>query len=478
MLRPVILSGGVGSRLWPLSRADYPKQLLPLINPRYSMLQETVTRLAGMEHSYPVTVVCNEAHRFIIADQLWQIDAGDSDIILEPAPRNTAPAAAVAALHAASAGAANDILLVMPADHTISDIRGFHDAVTIAVEQASQDKLVTFGIIPRYAATGYGYIHAGEPINDRVLQAESFKEKPAQEIADQYFEHGGYYWNSGIFVFQAGLYLQELERHRPDIFGACRRAYASHVEDLDFIRLDRPAFLASPADSIDYAVMERSSGMRMIPVDIGWSDVGSWSELWNVADKDASGNSCFGDVLARDTSNSYVYARDRLVVTVGAKDLVVVQTDDVVMVAAKDAVQDVKDIVVTLKQRGRNEAEQHRKVHRPWGWYDSLDYGDQFQVKRIQVKPGASLSVQMHHHRHEHWTVVSGTAEVLKGEQRLSLSANESIVIPVGVKHSLHNPSTDRPLEIIEVQYGDYLGEDDIVRFADNYGRSTSPADK
>lgn len=476
MMIPVLLSGGTGSRLWPLSRNDYPKQLLALVDPQRSMLQSTVARLSGLTDLGTITVVCNEAHRFLIADQLQQIEVQQSNIILEPAGRNTAPAIAVAAFHAMSAASAEDILLVMPADHVIADVAGFQDAVGIARQQAEGDQMVTFGIIPQYAESGYGYIHAGASISTGVFRVDSFHEKPEQQLAKVYLAAGDYYWNSGIFVFKAGVYLEQLRHYRADIFAACEAAYEGHVKDLDFMRLDAAAFLRSPMESIDYALMEQTDQAIVIPLDVGWSDIGSWSELHRIATKDSAGNAQHGNVLLHDTRNSFVYATDQLVATVGVDDLVIVQADDAVMVVAKDKAQDIKQLIASMQQRGDPQLEHHHKVYRPWGWYNTVAHGDCFQVKHIQVKPGARLSVQMHHHRSEHWVVVSGTAEVLLGEERLLLSANGSICIPVGSKHSLYNPSVSEPLEIIEVQSGTYLGEDDIVRFEDDYGRVASTA--
>ncbi|HET6436162.1 MAG TPA: mannose-1-phosphate guanylyltransferase/mannose-6-phosphate isomerase [Xanthomonadaceae bacterium] len=464
-LQPVLLSGGSGTRLWPLSREAYPKQFLPLAG-EDTMLQATWARVAPLAGSAPI-VVANEEHRFLVAEQLRQAGAPTPAIVLEPVGRNTAPAIAVAALQA-MAGGADPLLLVLPSDHVVRDAEAFREAVRRALPAAEQGALVTFGIRPDAPETGFGYIQAdaGEGVR-RVLR---FVEKPDAATARAYLEAGGYSWNSGMFLFRASRYLAELERFRPDILAAVRAAFAGARRDGDFVRLDREAFAASPSDSIDYAVMEKTDAAMVLPVDIGWNDVGSWSALWDVAERDADGNAHHGDVIAVDSRNSYAYAR-RLVALVGVDDVVVVETDDAVLVARKDRVQDVKEVVARLKAEQRSQAALHREVHRPWGSYDSVDAGERFQVKRIKVKPGASLSLQSHTRRAEHWIVVSGTARVTRNNDVFELHANQSTYIPIGAKHRLENPGTD-VLELIEVQSGDYLGEDDIVRYEDVYGRS------
>jgi mannose-1-phosphate guanylyltransferase/mannose-6-phosphate isomerase len=466
LLQPVLLSGGSGTRLWPLSREAYPKQFLPLAG-EDTMVQATWKRVAPLATLAPI-VVANEEHRFLVAEQLRQVGAPVPAILLEPVGRNTAPAIAAAALQATAAGE-DPLLLVLPSDHVVRDEDAFRVAVRAATAAAENGALVTFGIVPDAPETGFGYIQAdaGEGLR-RVLR---FVEKPDAAVAQAYLDEGSYYWNSGMFLFRASRYLEELRAFRPDILDAVGTAFASAGRDGDFIRLDKQAFAASPADSIDYAVMEKTADALVLPVDMGWSDVGSWSALWDVADRDADGNAHHGDVIAVDTRNSYAYAQ-RLVALVGVDDMVVVETDDAILVARKDRVQDVKLVVAQLKESQRSQAVLHRKVYRPWGAYDSIDMGERFQVKRITVNPGGVLSLQMHHHRAEHWIVVSGTAKVTRGEDTLLLSENQSTYIPLGVTHRLENPGMV-PLELIEVQSGSYLGEDDIVRFEDAYGRSS-----
>lgn len=462
---PVILSGGSGTRLWPLSREAYPKQFLPLVGDD-TMLQATWKRVAAIADAAPI-VVANQEHRFMAAEQLRECGADPSALILEPMGRNTAPAIAIAALQALSDG--NDaLLLVLPSDHVVRDSDAFHAAVRVAVKAAEDGKLVTFGIMPTAPETGYGYINARG--SDDVRPVERFVEKPDLATAEQYVESGEYFWNSGMFLFKASRYLKELETLQPAILAACRQALDKAARDNDFIRLDAEAFAASPNDSIDYAVMEKTADAAVVPLDAEWNDVGSWSALWEVSDKDANGNACHGDVIALDCKDSYAYG-NRMIAMVGLQDVVVVETDDAVFVGHKDRVQDVKEIVGQIKRDGRSEAAAHRKVYRPWGAYDSIDNGARFQVKRITVKPGATLSLQMHHHRAEHWIVVSGTAEVTRGDEVILLSENQSTYIPLGVTHRLKNPGK-LPLELIEVQSGSYLGEDDIVRFEDQYGRA------
>ena len=466
LLQPVLLSGGTGTRLWPLSREAYPKQFLPLAGDE-TMVQATWRRVAPLAGAAPI-VVANEEHRFLVAEQLRQIGAPTPAIVLEPVGRNTAPAIAAAALQALATGD-DPLLLVLPSDHVVRNEAGFRDAVSAACAAAEAGALVTFGIVPDAPETGFGYIQAeaGEGVR-RVLR---FVEKPDAPTAQSYLDEGGYYWNSGMFLFRASRYLEELGKFKPGIVASVSAAFAAAKRDGDFIRLDKEAFAASPSDSIDYAVMEKTSDAKVLPVDIGWNDVGSWSALWEVAERDADGNAHRGDVIAVDSRNTYAYAQ-RLVALVGVDDIVVVETDDAVLVAHKDRVQEVKQVVAQLKQSQRSQAVLHRKVYRPWGAYDSIDTGERFQVKRITVKPGGVLSLQMHHHRAEHWIVVSGTARVTRGEETLLLSENQSTYIPLGVTHRLENPGMV-PLELIEVQSGSYLGEDDIVRFEDMYGRSS-----
>ncbi|MDB6163263.1 MAG: mannose-phosphate guanylyltransferase/mannose-6-phosphate isomerase [Xanthomonadaceae bacterium] len=467
ILQPVLLSGGSGTRLWPLSREGYPKQFLPLAG-EDTMLQATWLRVAAIATAPPI-VVANEEHRFLVAEQLRQIDAPSPAIVLEPVGRNTAPAIAAAAMQAMANG--NDpLLLVLPSDHVVRDAEAFRSAVRQGVEAASQGALVTFGIVPTSPETGFGYIHAGGGAGGPLRHVSRFVEKPDAAKAQRYLDAGDYYWNSGMFLFRASRYLAQLEHFRPDITAAIRSAFEQATVDGDFVRLEREAFAGCPADSIDYAVMERTDAAMVLPVDIGWSDLGSWSALWDVAARDADGNATIGDVIAIDSRDSYVHAR-KLVALVGVDDLVVVETDDAVLVAHKDRVQQVKDVVSRLKAEGRSQAALHREVHRPWGSYDSVDAGARFQVKRIKVKPGARLSLQSHTRRAEHWIVVSGTARVTRDDEVFDLLPDQSTYIPVGAKHRLENPGTGM-LELIEVQSGDYLGEDDIVRYDDIYGRA------
>ena len=464
-LQPVLLSGGSGTRLWPLSREAYPKQFLPLAGAD-TMLQATWSRVAPIA-GFPPIVVAGEDHRFLVAEQLRQVGAPTPAIVLEPVGRNTAPAIAAAALQA-TAGGDDPVLLVLPSDHVVRDVEAFRAAVDAALPAAEAGALVTFGIVPSAPETGFGYIQA--EAGDGVRKVLRFVEKPDAATAQGYLAEGGYYWNSGMFLFRASRFLEELAAFRPDILEGVRAALGEARRDGDFIRLDRDAFAATPADSIDYAVMEKTDAAMVLPVDIGWNDVGSWSALWDVAERDDAGNAHHGDVIAVDSRNSYAYAR-RLVALVGVDDLVVVETDDAVLVARKDRVQQVKDVVARLKSEQRSQAALHREVHRPWGSYDSVDMGERFQVKRIKVKPGAALSLQSHRHRAEHWIVVSGTARVTRDHDVFELHANQSAYIPIGAKHRLENPGTE-VLELIEVQSGDYLGEDDIVRYEDVYGRS------
>ena len=458
----VVMAGGSGTRLWPMSRATHPKQFLAL-EADATMLQKTMTRLSGLKIDSSVTI-CNEEHRFFVAEQLREIDQLGS-IILEPAGRNTAPAIALAALTAKD----DPLLLVLPADHVITNEAAFNQAVTDAIPLAESGKLVTFGILPTEPHTGYGYIKRGAE-KGAGFDVDQFVEKPSLEVAEDYLSSGEYYWNSGMFLFKASRYLEELEKYRPEMHSACARSVEDVASDLDFLRVDKDAFEACPNESVDYAVMENTEDAMVVPMDAGWNDIGSWSSLWDVSEKDADGNAVQGDVMLHSSTNSYVRASDQLVAAVGVDNLVVVATKDVVMVASKDKVQDVKLIAQQLKDQARPEWEYNREVYRPWGKYDSIDQGEGYQVKRITVKPGAKLSVQMHHHRAEHWIVVTGTARVTNGERTFILSENESTYIPIGVVHCLENPGKV-DLELIEVQSGSYLGEDDIVRFEDIYGR-------
>ncbi len=471
MLYPVILSGGSGTRLWPLSRAALPKQFLPLIS-EHTLFQETLLRLKGFPDMATPLVVCNNEHRFLAAEQLHAIHTTPLRQILEPTCRNTAPAVAIAAF-AAQEKDAQAILLVLPADHLIQDIPGFHSAIRSALALAQQDKLVTFGITPNEPATGFGYIERGAALGtgEQSYAVERFVEKPDLATAQQFLASGNFFWNSGMFVFKAEVYLNELQRHRPDIYQAAQLAWQHSTHDLDFCRLDEKNFAACPSESIDYAVMEHTQAAAMITVDIGWSDIGSWSSLAAVSTQDAQGNVLRGDVYLAETSNSYIRAETRMVAAIGVRDLVIVETADAVLVMHKDFAQDVKHAVEYLKQAERIEHLIHRRVYQPWGYYEGIDVGDRFQAKRIMVKPGSKLSLQMHHHRAEHWVVVSGTAQVTRGEEILLLHEDQSTYIPIGVKHRLENVGK-MPLYLIEVQSGGYLGEDDIVRFEDDYKRS------
>ncbi len=468
---PVILCGGSGSRLWPMSRRLLPKQFLPLAGER-TLFQDTALRTHGMPGCGAPIVVTNSEQRFLAADQLAQIGIAPRTLLLEPAGRNTAPAVAAAALHAVRADP-EVILLVQPSDHVIGDVAGFQSVVAEACVAARDGHLVTFGIPPTAPASGYGYIEAGEPISGRVFRVRRFVEKPTEEKAKAFLAQGGFYWNSGMFVFQARRYLDELGRYQPQMLDAVRAAVDKAVPDLGFLRLDRDAFCAAPSDSVDYAVMERTASGAMVRAAFDWSDVGSWSALWDVGAKDPARNVVRGDVALRDAAGCYVHADGRHVSVLGARDLVVVETDDAVLVAAKDRAQEVKDVVEQLDRAKRNEHVSHSRVHRPWGYYESVDAGPGFQVKRLMVKPGHKISLQLHHKRAEHWVVVSGTARVTRGEEVLTLQRNQSTYIPVGTKHRLENAGAE-PLLIVEVQSGDYLGEDDIVRFEDIYNRDST----
>ena len=476
---PVILCGGSGTRLWPLSREQYPKQLLKLAG-NHTMLQATALRLAratldGGNVGQPI-LVGNEEHRFLLAEQMRAVGVGHAALILEPAGRNTAPALTLAAL-AAGAEGDDPVLVVMPADHIIQDEALFRAAVARGVRLAAAGRLVTFGILPTGPETGYGYIRRGAPVEEGGFAVARFVEKPDAGRAAEYLASGEYFWNAGIFALRASVWLAQLRALQPAMADACERSFAARRQDHDFLRPGAAAFAACPSDSIDYAVMEplaaegaNSDQVVVVPLVARWSDVGAWSALWEVGEKDAQGNVLMGDVITVDTADTLVVAKDRLVACVGLKDVVVVETPDAILVADKAQVQKIKEVVAHLKEAGRAEGKSHRKVYRPWGWYDGIDFGERFQVKRIMVNPGAAISLQMHHHRAEHWIVVKGTARVTRGEEVILVSENQSTYIPVGTTHRLENPGKV-PLEIIEVQTGSYLGEDDIVRFEDIYGR-------
>lgn len=468
MLIPVLLSGGVGSRLWPVSREQYPKQFLPLIGGESTMLQQTRARLEGLPLRDETIVVCNEAHRFLVAEQMRALST-KATIILEPEGKNTAPAVALAALQALKQDK-DAVLLVLPADHVILSQEVFHDAVRQGLEDARKGALVTFGIVPDKPETGYGYIQRGAAISVAGYRIEHFVEKPDAKKAAEYCESGEYYFNSGMFLLQAASYLEELQLYAPKMMTACQKAFDRAENDLDFIRIDPQSFSSCPNDSIDYAVMENTKNGVVLPLDCGWSDVGSWSTLWEVESKDEQGNVLQGDTLIHDVTNSYIRSDKRMVAAVGVDDLVIVETADAVLVADKKKVQNVKEIVKVLQSQGRGEVLTHTTVYRPWGSYESLIEDGRFQVKRIIVNPGQTLSLQMHHHRAEHWIVVKGTAKIVNNDKELLLGEDQSTYIPLGHCHRLANPGVI-PLEIIEVQTGSYLGEDDIVRFEDVYGR-------
>ena len=469
-IHPVILSGGMGTRLWPLSRVLYPKQLLPLVSDD-TLLQETARRVADAERFAAPLVVCNDEHRFIVAEQLREIGITPAAIVLEPDGRNTAPAAAAAALMLGRDDA-DALLLILPSDHVITDLEGFHGAIEVAARAARDGALVTFGMTPTKAETGYGYIRCGEPLDDegRCHRVERFVEKPEAAAARSMLAEGGWLWNSGMFLFSAGAYLEEMERHRPAIVEACRAAIESGREDMDYFRLGAEAFAAAPSVSIDYAVMEHTKRAAVVPADIGWSDIGSWAALWELGQKDENGNVAIGETIMEDVRDSYLRADGRLLAAIGVRDLLVVVTADAVLVASRDAAQDVRKVVERLIASGSERHHAHLEVFRPWGSYQCLDAGERFQVKQLTVKPGGRLSLQKHKHRAEHWVVVSGTARVTRGEEVFDLGPNESTYIPVGSLHRLENLASE-VLRVIEIQSGSYLGEDDIERFDDVYGR-------
>lgn len=469
MITPVVLSGGSGTRLWPLSRKAHPKQLLPLLN-QTSLLQDTINRLDGLADINSTVVICNEEYRFMVAEQARATSIGASAIILEPIGRNTAPAIALAAFNAIKTNK-DAVLLVLPADHDIKNVAAFHKAIKTGLQQALDGHFVTFGIVPDSPETGYGYIKAATSVAvNEVSDIEKFVEKPDFETAEKYLDEGGFYWNSGMFMFKAADYLAALQEFSPEIYSASKSAIDKAKRDMDFIRVGIDEFKKCPGDSIDYAVMEKVKNAVVIPVDIGWSDVGSWSALHEIGEQDENNNIFIGDTFHVETKGSYVRSEHKLVTTLGVENLIIVDTDDALLVANKDHVQDIKEIVGALSNENREEVVLHKRVCRPWGCYQGIDHSDRFQVKRITVNPGAVLSLQLHHHRAEHWIVVNGTAKVTKGDDVFVLSENESTYIPLGTKHRLENIGKI-PLELIEVQTGSYLGEDDIVRFDDVYGR-------
>jgi mannose-1-phosphate guanylyltransferase / mannose-6-phosphate isomerase len=468
-MTPVILSGGSGTRLWPLSRKQYPKQYLPLVGDN-TMLQETILRLEGLDNLVDPIIICNADHRFLVAEQCQQIGIKNPTILLEPIGRNTAPAIAAAALQSLK-DSEDSTLLVLSADHVIQDIDAFHKAIDIASQQAQSGRLATFGIVPTDVNTGYGYIKSSKNNNDGAYKVEEFVEKPDLLTAQAYLEQGNYLWNSGMFMFKAATLIDELTTHSPEIVTSVNDAVNNAVQDLDFIRLDKQAFESSSSDSIDYALMEKSDNVVVVPLDAQWNDIGSWSALYDIGTKDSNGNVIQGDVFTEDTTNTYIYANHHMVATIGVQDLVIVDTPNATLIATKDKAQEVKKIIEQLQQQDREEQSCHRKVYRPWGWYDSIEVGFHFQVKRLHINPGAKLSLQMHYKRAEHWVVVSGTATVINGGEALTLSEGDSTYISIGTTHGLEN-KTNEQLEIIEVQSGTYLGEDDIVRLKDIYNRS------
>lgn len=465
---PVILSGGSGTRLWPLSRKEYPKQYLQLVGDN-TMLQETILRLSGLDNLSDPIIICNADHRFLVAEQCQQIGIKNPTILLEPVGRNTAPAIAAAALQSLK-NSDDSTLLVLSADHVIQGVDAFHQAIKIASQQAQSGKLATFGIVPTDANTCYGYIKSSKEDGDGAYKVEEFVEKPDLKTAEFYVGQGNYLWNSGMFMFQAHTFIDELTIHSPNIVVSVNNAVNNAIQDLDFIRLEEQSFKSSPSDSIDYSLLEKSNKVVVVPLDAEWNDVGAWPSLYDIGKKDSQGNVIKGDVITQDTTNTYINADHHMVAALGVDNLIIVDTSDALFIATQDKAQEVKSIVESLQTSGRYESSAHRKVYRPWGWYDSIESGEHFQVKRLHVNTGAKLSLQMHHKRAEHWVVVSGMATVTNGEQTFSLHKGESTYIPLGAIHALEN-KTNEPLEVIEVQSGTYLGEDDIVRFKDVYGR-------
>ena len=467
---PVILSGGSGTRLWPLSRKQYPKQFLSLDSQK-SMLQETILRLDGLKNIEEPIVVCNKNHRFLVAEQLHEIDVLISTILLEPIGRNTAPAIAAAAFYVTQQKRKDKaVLLVLSADHLIQDVKAFHQAINTAIESAKIEKIVTFGVIPTEANIGYGYIKTATSEKIGAFKVESFIEKPNQISADQFLDGDNYFWNSGMFVFQPHVLIKELSLYSKNIVDAVSTSVINAKKDLDFTRLEVESFSDSPNISIDYALMEKSNSVVVVPLDVGWNDIGAWQSLYNIGSKDANGNVIKGDVYIDQTSNSYILSSSRIIATIGVDNLIIIDTPDALLISTKEKTHLVKNIASKLQEEGRSEYDHQRKVYRPWGWYDAIESGKHFQVKRLHVKQRSKLSLQMHHHRAEHWVVVSGTATVINGDKVLTLQEGESTFIPIGVTHSLENQS-NRSLEVIEVQSGTYLGEDDIIRFEDAYGR-------
>jgi mannose-1-phosphate guanylyltransferase / mannose-6-phosphate isomerase len=465
---PVILSGGSGTRLWPLSRKEYPKQYLPLAGDR-TMLQETVLRLNGLENLSDPIIICNADHRFLVLDQCHQIGIQKPTILLEPVGRNTAPAITAAAIYALKK-IEDSTLLVLSADHLIQDVDAFHQAILSASQQSKSGKLVTFGIVPTSANTGYGYIKSSKNNKNEAFKVEEFVEKPDLKTAEMFLESGRYFWNSGMFMFQTQILIDELTTYAPNIVSSITNSVKNAIKDLDFIRLEKKAFESSPADSIDYALMAKSNNIVVVPMDVKWNDIGSWQSLYDLGAKDSQGNVIKGDVIMQDTTNTYINADHHMVATIGVDNLIIIDTPDATFIASQEKAHEVKSILEYMQVSGRSESNTHRKVYRPWGWYDSIESGDYFQVKRLYVKPNAKLSLQVHFKRAEHWVVVRGIASVINGEQTFTLNKGESTYIPIGVTHALENKSSE-PLEIIEVQSGVYLGEDDIVRFEDIYGR-------
>ena len=474
MIVPVILAGGSGTRLWPLSRQSYPKQFLHLVDEKYTMLQLTLKRLENFsQKTLAPIVVCNEDHRFVVAEQLRQINIEQASIILEPCAKNTAPAITLAALRAQELYPEQNItLLILAADHYIADITSFQNSILLAESQAQLEKLVIFGVKPTEPNTGYGYIQLGEQIiNKKIYKLDKFVEKPDIHTAEHYVSSQNYLWNSGMFMFQTQIFLQELKKYQINIYQNCLNTWQYKTKDLDFIRIGLNEFQQCPEDSIDYAIMEHTTQGVVVGLDVGWNDLGSWSSLWQSNQKDEQQNVIFGDVLTEQSQSNYIYASSRLVTVLGVENLIVVETKDAVLVAHQDKSQEIKSIVAQLKQQERIELLQHKEVVRPWGKYDCIDVGERYQVKRITVNPKAKLSLQLHHHRAEHWIVVKGTAKVINGEKQYYVTENESTFIPLGTMHSLENPGCI-PLELIEIQSGSYLSEDDIIRFKDQYGRA------